>query len=370
MKLLLALWMLLLTALPAKAAEWATAPQAPPVVMRWEPESSLPDTFERQQGVYADVYSAPADRQTAVRLARHATAVAPDLAAQLGVGTGPVMRIVIAPDEVRFRSLQPGRVPVWADGTAWPGEALIFLRSPRIRPGTASPLEQVLDHEMVHVLLGQAFGARPVPAWLQEGTAKVLAKEYTADMTTALAEGTISDSLLSLGELTRHFPASASRARLAYAQSADLIAWLRSTWGKDALPSLVAAMSQGKSADDALTAITGMNRDAVEQAWLARLHSTPLPLQIFKDGGIFITVGVLLFVVGGLVRRRRTQRKLAAWGRQDALQDELLASLTARLAEQAEERRRAEALRLEAVRESWMEQRASWVDPGGNAQIH
>lgn len=331
MRVLLALWLLLFAPL-ARAAEWANAPAVDVRPALWSADASLPDSFERTPGVVADVWATAGDRKTAVRLANHATEAAPRLAAELGVGTGPTMQIVIAPTEQQFRSLQPGQIPVWADGTAWPQQGVIFLRSPRLRPGTATALTTVLDHEIVHVLLGQAFGAREVPHWLQEGVAKVLAREYTTDMTRALAAGAMGDNLLSLDRLTGRFPDGALEARLAYAQSADFIAWMRSTYGKEALPVLVRELARGRSMDAAMKTISGASMATVEAAWLSRIESRPLPLQLLADGGLFITAGVGIFLVGGLLRTRRSKARLQRWAREEALHDQAMELLRHRWA--------------------------------------
>ena len=184
----------------------------------------------------------PSDQPTVQHLAKHATDALPLLADALGVPLPEDLRVTLAPSEVAFRDLQPGKPPAWADGTAWPSSGEVFLKSPRIRYGTSTPLDTVLDHELVHVLLGQAFGDRPVPSWLQEGTAKVLAREYTPQMTDALAGAVLGHSLLTLGELTGGFPAEPGRAQLAYAQSADLIAFGRPYISN---PDLVERIAQG-----------------------------------------------------------------------------------------------------------------------------
>lgn len=320
MRVLLALWLLLFAPLRALAAEWAVAPsrEAPAL---WVAEDNLPASFERMPGVVADVWSTAADRGTAQRLANHAAEAAPRLAEQLGVGTGPVIQIVLAPTEQQFRSLQPGRTPIWADGTAWPRQGVLFLRSPRIRAGTATPLTTVLEHEIVHVLLGQAFGAREVPYWLQEGVAKVLAREFTPDMTRALATGALGDDLMSLERLTGRWPQGELDARLAYAQSADFIAWLRETHGREALPALVREMAMGRSVDAAMRAATGQPMAAVEAAWLSRLQSRPLPLQLLADGGVFMLIALGVFVVGGALRLRRNRARLERWARDEELHD-------------------------------------------------
>lgn len=339
MKRLLLLWTLLVGLLlrPTFAAELVAAAQ--PLEAAGEPFIA-PAGWVLAPGTLADVHADPADYRVAERLARHAAEAVPRLADTLGVGVGPKMQIVVAPDNERLQSLQPGRVPEWADGTAWPDRGLIFLRSPRIRPGTAPPLEQVLDHEVVHVLLGQAFGPRPVPRWLQEGVAKVLAREYTPDMTDALAGGVLGGELLSLDELTRGFPANSLRARLAYAQSADFIAFLQNHYGPDTLPALVDQMAAGRDADEALRAVTGLSLGALEAAWRGRLAASPLWLKPLTAPELWWGLAAVLFVFGGLRVRRARRATLARWAREEALQEAVIRALAQRMAERARERER------------------------------
>ena len=217
----------------------------------------ITDHWIRIDSLYTTVYAEPADRKTALVLARYASERIPEIAAQLHVPAGDALEIYIAPSEEAFHRLQPGRVPDWADGTAWPHNGWIFLHSPRARSGIASPLTQVLDHELAHILLGRAFGARPVPQWLQEGVAQLVAKEYTYDKFQTLSAGTLGDNLLSIHELSRGFPDNPFRAKLAYAQSADLVAFLFNNYGERALQVLVQELSSGAHIDDALIAATG-----------------------------------------------------------------------------------------------------------------
>lgn len=272
----------------------------------------------------------PADVATVVYLAAHADEALPRLAGELGVRQPTGLRVTVAPSELAFRDLQPGRPPAWADGTAWPNQGLIFLKSPRIRPGTATPLSTVLEHELVHVLLGQAFGDRPVPAWLQEGVAKVLAREVTPDMSDALAGAVLGGSLLSLDELTDGFPADPMRARLAYAQSADLIAYLRNHHGEEALPVLVRRMAAGADVDEAMRAATGLSPLALDAAWRARLLASPIWLRALVRPELWLGLAGLFFLVGGAFKLRRNRARLARWEEREAMEDALLQALAAR----------------------------------------
>ena len=290
----------------------------PPITNHWIRIDSL----------YTTVYAEPSDRQTALALARHAAARIPEIAKQLQVPAGDSMEIYIAPSEDEFHRLQPGRTPDWADGTAWPHKGWIFLHSPRARSGMASPLTQVLDHEVAHILLGRAFGARPVPQWLQEGVAQLVAKEYTYDKFQTLSAGTLGDSLLSIHELSRGFPDNPFRAKLAYAQSADLVAFLLNNYGDRALQILVRELSSGAHIDDALIAATGHDALQLDAQWRGELSQFPLWLQTLSSDPVLLTMGALFFFAAVFRRRRKYQAE-----KQERLEaDQIRARIAAKMA--------------------------------------
>lgn len=310
---------LILTALLAWALAGEPSMSAAPetgVVFAEAPQ--MPVGFVALPGVYATVYGAPQDRPTLERLAEHAAISIPRIAQDLGIGAGPAMHIVLADDEQAFVELQPGAPPDWADGTAWPQHRQIFLKSPRIRIGTASPLEQVLDHEITHVLLGQAFGPRPVPRWLQEGLAQWVAKEIGPETTRRLSEGLLGE-LLTLQELTGRFPRDAVRANLAYAQSADLIAFVVQEYGAESIPVLVQEMAKGKHHNAAFRVATGEDADTIDQKWRARLESSPLWLSSVATDTFFFGLGAPLTVAAFWMARRRNRKTYEKWEAEDRL---------------------------------------------------
>jgi hypothetical protein len=300
------------------------ATAAAPVASDWiDDRLELPADWVTIPMDYGWVHADPADRPVAVYLARHAAAAVPDLAQTLQVPVGPRIHIVLAHTQSQFRTLQPGPSPDWADGTAWSSRGWIFLRAPRLRDGTASPLSQVLDHEIVHILLGRAFHPRPVPRWLQEGMAQLLAREYTPELTRTLAKGILGRNLLSIHEISRGFPRDPARAHLAYAQSADLVAFIRNEYGPAALPTLVREMTQGERFGPALAVATGKRVDDVDAAWRARLTDSPFGLTPLLDDGLWWGLGALLVPFAWLVVRRRNRVRIDRWKREEVLEDAL-----------------------------------------------
>jgi hypothetical protein len=286
-----------------------------------------PEGWRTVEALYIRIHTHPDDLGTARALADHADRSVPLLSEALGMPSGATIEVFLAPDTETFRSMQPGRPPQWADGTAWPNRGLVFLRSNRVRIGGDEPLEQVLDHELVHIILGRAFSPRPVPRWLQEGAAQLLAHQYSPELTDRLASGLLGDSLLHLDDITRGFPADPGRARLAYAQSADLVAYLQNHWGPESLPAITRALASGKTVDQALRERTGISTVELDQAWRSRLMASPMWLKPLVADSTILAVTGLIFVVGGVSVRRRRRKVLDRWEAEEALHDAIYASL-------------------------------------------
>ncbi len=273
-------------------------------------------------GLYANVHGDAHDAVTVKRLANHAARSVPALVKRLGLAPGGTADVYLVGDEARFSSLQPGQTPDWADGTAWPRWALVFLKSPSIRPGTAQPLEVVLDHELVHVILGQAFGARPVPRWLQEGMAQFYAGE-SAERAMAMARGDYGGRVLPLLQFTGGFPLDPLAAQLAYAESADFVAWIAGRNGEPALRELVRVMAAGGSTEQGVRAATGLSLAEADAQWRAPYESTDWARWLVHPAP-WGALGGLGLGIAAWRRYRGGQAKLRRW--------------------EEEERRRAEAV--------------------------
>ncbi len=312
---------------PAAAAP---APSSPALVAAPDPQDPagvlapppvLPPTFVHIAGPHVTVAASPEDAPVARHLAAHAESALPRLARALGLPAGGPILVVLAPDAASFAALQPGAPPDWADGTAWPTRGLVFLHAPRARRGDATPLPQVLDHELVHIILGRAFAPRRVPTWLQEGLAQLYAAELGPDAAARISAARLGDSLLSLRSLTGAFPEDAGRARLAYAQSADFVAYVRAEHGEESLRALIGALAAGRPFEDAVGTATGQSVDALDRAWRARLDASPAWISAAANESLLFTVGAGALVLGALGARRRKRRTLARWEAEERVQE-------------------------------------------------
>jgi hypothetical protein len=327
LRLLLASLLSLATfAAPAEALaqEW-TQGEAPPEPAELPRE---PDDFITVEGTFLRVHGPESQADLLLRLARHGSAALPRLATRLEVPIGTTVHVYVARDDAEFRALQPGAVPVWADATTWSHTGAVFLRAPSARGGVARPLEQVFDHELVHVLVGRAFGDERPPTWLQEGIARLLADEVLPDEAAALVQARGTGSWLPLSALAGGFPVDALRARLAYAEAGDFVAYLEETYGPAVIPELLRRSAAGEGMNEAVYHSTGDLLHEVEADWTAT-HAAPwgASLASVLSGEWLWSVGAVALVGAGIQRRRRFHARLEEMGREEAELDALIARL-------------------------------------------
>lgn len=306
---------------PAFAADgptWVSAPVEP--VERPAIPAPLGGWWT-EDGLYATVHGSAPERAVVTRLADHAATAVPRLADRLGVSAGGGIDVYLAPSRAEFLAMQPGAPPDWADGTAWPSFGLVFLHAPDARSGVAPPLETVLDHEIVHVLLGRAFAPQPTPRWLQEGLAQFFAGEIGPETNAVLAQ---TPSLLPLAQITRGFPRDPTSAHLAYAESADLIGWIVAQYGESSIPALISALRDGAKFESALESVTGQSAVEVEAAWRQRWDDPWIRLGRWLNVDVLMTLGGVAIAYGAILRRRRAHLKMRRWEHEEKLERQRL----------------------------------------------
>lgn len=275
---------------------------------------TLPATFLRVHG--------PArDTEVLLRVARHASGALPRLATALDVPIGDTIHIYVASSQQQFRDLQNGRPPLWADATAHPGQGTIFLRHPHLRKGNDERLEQVIDHELVHILVGRAFRPQRPPSWLQEGVAQTYARQTGPETVRTIQRAKATGGFRDLTSIEHGFPSDPLQADTAYAVAADFIEWLRSEYGAHAIPKLIRASGRGADMSEAIRHATGEDADVVMDAWRERWNTWSVSLTAFTEDTWLWMIGAVGLIIAGVSRRRRFARRLREMGEEEAREE-------------------------------------------------
>lgn len=274
--------------------------------------AATPPQWIRYDSRHFGVFFVEAEARSALALAENAEELRARVVRELGADFDAKILVYLAPDRETYEALQPGRKPPsWSVGVAHSSERTILLFSPTgaLREGLHGDTATTFMHETAHIALHEIVGGRRVPRWLNEGVAQMIAREWSTDDAFRLTVGALFDGLIPLDDLMRGWPETASRAKLAYAQSLSLAIYLKE---KRQLKPLLAAIAGGQAPRRALRTVTGQSLPQFEKRWRRYLERRQTWLVVLNRSCIWGGMALLAILAGVivLIRRRRKYETL------------------------------------------------------------
>lgn len=294
-----------------------------------------PADFERAQGGDSEngvvVWEYPSvARDEVARFRRDLPAAWAALEADLGVDVDDALRVRVARNPEEMEALAPRGlgVPEYAVGVAYPHLGVIILCLDAPNSWEPPNLDEVFVHELSHVALRRAVGGADMPRWFVEGMAIHHADERSLERFQTLWYAHLQDELLPLHMIDGRFPPHVHEVSLAYAESADIVTFLRrEEHGADKMRRLVRELSEGTPFDEAMLEAYSMSPQTLEREWLRGLEERMSSVPMVLGGSSFWVLAALLLVVAWRRRRKQAREKLAKMAADEAVQEEALARL-------------------------------------------
>jgi hypothetical protein len=281
---------------------------------------ALPEDFQRVDHGWLVVEAPSSIRERVDALVRDADDFRGRLAADLGQPVLDHALVRIARNPEQMTEVAPEGAPpfVYAAGMAYPSMHLILLSM--LAPGTweAPDLGEVLRHELAHLALDEAVAGHHLPRWFDEGLAIDESGELWLKRFRMLWDATVSRRLLPLAELDRSFPADGSEVNVAYAESADVVRFLRRDDDRARFGSLVQRIRAGAPFERALEDAYDTDVRKLEFEWREDASHRFGVVPILTGGGALWVLIAGLALVAWVKRRRRAKVKLAQWAREEA----------------------------------------------------
>ena len=246
-----------------------------------------------------------------------------DVASDFGVVIDDHLTIRVARNPREMRALAPiGHPPPdYASGVAYPRWGLILLTMSA--PNTWQPpdLEVVLVHELSHIALYRAVGGRDVPRWFSEGVAIHQSEVRLLPRMQSLLRAAAQRSMLRLSELSARFPNRPHDVNVAYAQSADIVGFLRRTANDERrFHRLIQAIRAGDTFDTALSNAYGWTSIGLEREWRESLRTRYRIVPALLGGTTIWVLAAILVVIAYRRRRRYHHLKLQQMGHREELE--------------------------------------------------
>lgn len=282
----------------------------------------------KQLGWLALAYPPVAEERIAPMVAS-AESVKARLVATLGQRVLEHVQVRIAPTVSEMARLAPAEAPPpeYASGVAYHGMHLVLLSMLQPHGGEAVNLDEVFAHELSHVALEDAVQGQHVPVWFNEGLAMALSGENAWERRGVLWNATLSDTLLPLSDLDRSMPRASHEVTIAYAESADFMQFLSRRSDALRFSAMIARVREGQPFERSLAEAYGADLHRLELEWHHDLEHRFSVIPILTGGGFLWALVMVGFVVAYVKKRRRAQKILERWGREEAAEDELRARI-------------------------------------------
>ena len=231
---------------------------------------------------------------------------------------GPTIRVVLATED----SVVAASAPPWVAGYARPDD-LIVLFPARVPTYPYSSLDELLGHEVAHVLIARAARGREVPRWFNEGLAMLAEEGWAWDHRARAALALVRGQSYELADLDRYFAGSRAEVSGAYALSAAMVRAFVARYGREFPAAVLARLAAGENFESAFAAGAGATLEEAEDAYWRRhaLWNRWLP---FLGSPTTLWIAVSLLALLAIWRRRERDRQLAeAWAAEERLVDDL-----------------------------------------------
>lgn len=222
-------------------------------------------------------------------------------------------------DEYEALALPRSAPPKWAVALAYPEHNIILLNARSLFDPEG---DMTLRHELVHVALGQL--AKGWPTWFQEGLAQHLAGErIVVTHYAALFRALQQKNVLHFDDLTDHWPENspAGLVEVAYAQSADFVAFLAARHGPEMMNALIDGMTRGEPFQMAFGKAFHTPLQVEEDAWRKELASRFSWLPLDTTAQIVWALAPVLCVAAFVARRRQKAARLEEMSVEEAAED-------------------------------------------------
>lgn len=243
---------------------------------------------------------------------------------------GAPIRVILAPEG----SPPAQEAPPWVSGYAYPDRSLIVLLPARTPSYPDSSLEDLLRHEIAHVLVARAAGNRPIPRWFHEGLAMIAGLSWGLDDRSRLTLALLADHEVSLAELEGLFRGGQGSSNRAYAIAGAFVRDLFERHGSGVAADILRWVRRGLPFEAAFQLATGTSLADAESSFWDRQSFWYRWVPLLTSS---VTLWLLITLLALWAIRRRRARDAA----QQALWDE-------------EERRIEEGRRRVEDRDEWV----------------
>jgi len=234
------------------------------------------------------------------------------IAGNLEIEFPDTVRVVIAANREAFNRAVGSYFPDWGAAAAIKKKNRIVIKSPsHFKVGKS--LNELLGHELGHLMLDKASGGKWLPRWFEEGFCQLVSGEWRLKNDIAVTRAVWGSGLIPLTALEKVNQFNGSKASLAYAQSYLAVSLLVQEFGMDVIPHFLSTYRDSGDIFGAFFKASGYRYSEWIDFWKKNTeHRYKLVLFVFESDFFFPALAVL-FILLYIVKKYQVRKKKQKW---------------------------------------------------------
>tara|TARA_B100001750_G_C15384727_1_gene534295 strand:+ start:79 stop:987 length:909 start_codon:yes stop_codon:yes gene_type:complete len=210
----------------------------------------------------------------------------------------------------------------WSLGITYSSPEKIIIKDPSFAHISINRFEQVLLHELNHIMMNRIDFHKSIPRWFKEGFALYFSDEISLNHKLQISKHLYDATLFNLESLDTFSNFDKQRFNLAYAQSAVYVLSIQKLFGDNTLQNIYNGLYSGKTFNDSFYDATTKNINEYNQLAYPYIKNKykwykliTLPNQLFS----FLP---LLLIVGFILRSIQNKKIKEKWELEEKLEIE------------------------------------------------
>jgi hypothetical protein len=230
------------------------------------------------------------------------------------------VQVVVASDIETFRAAIGGEFPDWGAAAAIKPARLIVIKSPASFQ-VGKSLDELLGHELAHLILDKASGSRWLPRWLEEGFCQMISHEWRLANDLLVTRAVWGGGLLPLASLEGVNSFSGAKASLAYAQSYLAFSSLVQEFGIEFIRNFLGNYRETGNFYGAFFRATGYSYSEWDDIWLKKTTDHYRMILFIFDPAVLFPLIAVLFILLYILKKYITWKKKKQWEAEERYRD-------------------------------------------------
>lgn len=220
----------------------------------------------------------------------------------------PIQVVLAGEDSDAARSVSD-----WTAGYAISNAGLVVLFPSRSPVYPHDTLEDVLRHEVAHVLIARAAAGREVPRWFHEGLAVAVERPWDLEDRSRLVWELMAGPRLRLREINAMFDGGQAAQSRAYSLSTAFVRDLIREHGAGAPAAILRLVGEDVPFERAVATVAGQPPGAVEDGFWERQRVWTVWMPMLTSGEAFWLAVIVLAALAVWRRRRHSAAIRRRW---------------------------------------------------------